>query len=202
MRLDYPETMTMREARRRYFEANHFGIDGGYNDAWVDFKLGPVPFPFPNTKSRVRAVRYHDLHHILTGYGTDNIGEFEMAAWEIAAGCKSYAVAWILNLGGLGTGAILAPRRVFNAFVRGSRSRSLYGEPLEEILDSTVGEVRARYMPRAEEKARRRTVATFAMASAAGVIVGVLSFATVAPLVPFGLLANTLRKRAKSPTVA
>ena len=25
-----------------------------------------VPLPFPNTKARVRAVRFHDLHHVLT----------------------------------------------------------------------------------------------------------------------------------------
>ena len=79
--------MTLRDARRIYFHANGFGEEGGYDDAWVDFKLGPIPMPFPNPPARVRAVKYHDLHHVLTDYDTDTIGEFEIAAWEVAAGC-------------------------------------------------------------------------------------------------------------------
>lgn len=31
--------------------------------------------PFPNTHGRRRALAYHDLHHILTGYRTDFVGE-------------------------------------------------------------------------------------------------------------------------------
>src|SRR5688572_7376869 len=100
-RVHYAETESMSDARAAYFKANGFGADGGYSDAWVDFKLGPVPFPFPNTKARVRAVRYHDLHHVLTGYGTDILGEFEISAWEIGAGCKDFVAAWQLNLGGM-----------------------------------------------------------------------------------------------------
>src|SRR5262245_11460181 len=113
MLVTYPETMTMREARRVYFDANGFGETGGYDDAWVDFKLGPIPMPFPNTKSRLEAVRYHDLHHLLTGYDTDIIGEFEIAAWEIAAGCKGFPAAWVLNLSAMAGGLFLSPRRVF-----------------------------------------------------------------------------------------
>lgn len=89
----YDEGLTMREARAIYFEVNGFGADGGYGDAWVDFKLGPLPVPFPNTRARVRAVRYHDLHHVLTGYDTNTIGEFEISAWELGAGCKDLIAA-------------------------------------------------------------------------------------------------------------
>lgn len=31
---------------------------------------------------RKKAVPYHDLHHVLTGYPFSPAGEFEMAAWE------------------------------------------------------------------------------------------------------------------------
>ena len=85
MLVQYPEHLPLRDARRLYFDANHFGADGGYGDKWVDFKLGKVPFPIPNSPGRVRAVRFHDLHHVLTGYDTSTIGEFEISAWEIAA---------------------------------------------------------------------------------------------------------------------
>jgi hypothetical protein len=47
--VQYELANTLREARERYFRANGFGESGGYDDAWVDFKLGPVPLPFPNT---------------------------------------------------------------------------------------------------------------------------------------------------------
>src|SRR6185295_10394327 len=93
-------TLTMAAARSLYFQVNNFGPDGGYNDAWVDFKLGPIPVPFPNTKARVRAVHVHDLHHVLTGYNTDTLGELEISAWELGGGCADYFAAWQLNLGG------------------------------------------------------------------------------------------------------
>ncbi|NUO49060.1 MAG: hypothetical protein HOV80_09415, partial [Polyangiaceae bacterium] len=46
--VSYDPSMTMRQARDKYFAENGFGEDGGYSDTWVDFKRGPVPFPFPN----------------------------------------------------------------------------------------------------------------------------------------------------------
>src|SRR5262245_10722491 len=73
-RHDYDAGSTLRQPRARYFEENDFGEDGGYNARWVKLKLGPFPYAIPNTKGRVRAVRYHDLHHIMTGYRTDWIG--------------------------------------------------------------------------------------------------------------------------------
>src|SRR4051812_17637276 len=97
MTTNYDPSLTLRAARDAYFTANGFGADGGYAAAWVDFKLGPVPLPFPNTASRVRAVGYHDLHHVLTGYRTDTVGEFLIAAWELGAGCERFFTAWQLN---------------------------------------------------------------------------------------------------------
>jgi hypothetical protein len=125
--------MPLRDARRIYFDANHFGEDGGYGAKWVDFKLGQIPFPIPNAPSRVRPVRFHDLHHVLTGYDTSTIGEFEISAWEIAAGCRGFAAAWVLHLSGMFAGMLVAPRRTFLAFVRGRRSRTLYGETLRPL---------------------------------------------------------------------
>jgi hypothetical protein len=196
MHADYPEHLTMREARAHYFAANGFGENGGYDEPWVDFKIGSIPLPFPNTKPRVRAVRYHDLHHVLTGYETDFVGELEIAAWEIAAGCKSFAAAWVLNLGGLAAGVVRVPRRTFAAFVRGRRHRTVYGEDLERLLDETVGEARARVAPEATDgRVRAGDVALFAAAAAAGVLVGAVTFAIALPLLPFGLAAQRLRNR-------
>lgn len=139
----YDEGLTMREARALYFEVNRFGADGGYGDAWVDFKLGPLPVPFPNTRARVRAVRYHDLHHVLTGYRTDFPGECEISAWEIGGGCTDHWVAWLLNLSGMGAGLFFMPRRVVKAFYRGRHTGNLYrGEYGEALLGRSVEEMR------------------------------------------------------------
>lgn len=134
--------LTMREARGRYFAENNFAADGGDSQAWVDLKLGPVPLPFPNSDARRRAVRYHDLHHVLTEYRANTIGEFEISAWELGAGCGSFAAAWVINLGGLLAGLIAAPKRVWAAFVRGRRSKSLYSQPFEPLLERDVNDVR------------------------------------------------------------
>jgi hypothetical protein len=191
----YADDLPMREARRRYFEVNRFGGNGGYDDAWVDFKLGPIPFPFPNSPARVRAVRYHDLHHVLTGYDTDIVGEFEISAWEIAAGCKGFAAAWALNLGGTAAGLLRAPRRVFAAFVRGRRCRTLYGEPLDALLDETVGALRARYVATDAAPATSGDFVAFAASVVAGFTVGTLLFGALLPLVPVGLVMGWLHRR-------
>ncbi len=196
MLVPYADEMTMQEARSRYFEVNGFGTNGGYDDAWVDFKLGPIPFPFPNTAARIRAVRIHDLHHVLTGYDTDIVGEFEISAWEIAAGCKGFAAAWVLNLGGMGGGLFRCPGRVFRAFVRGRTSRSLYGESLDSLLHTTVADTRARFIA---EKSRRATIADIALfvaSLAAGLTIGAILFWLFVPLVPVGLVMSSLRRRA------
>jgi hypothetical protein len=140
----YPDELDMASARARYFEHNGFGKHGGYDEPWVSFALGPVPVRIPNTRERVRAVRYHDLHHIVTGYDTTPIGEFEISAWEIAAGCRGFGAAWLLNLAGIAGGLLRAPRRTFRAFVRGRHSHTLYGEDYESLLLERVGNVRAR----------------------------------------------------------
>jgi hypothetical protein len=197
--VQYPQEMSLRDARRLYFEANGFGDDGGYGDKWVDFKLGKVPFPIPNSTSRVRAVRFHDLHHVLTGYDTSTIGEFEISAWEIAAGCKGFAAAWALNLSGMFAGALVAPRRAFRAFVRGRRSRTLYGEPFEPLLEMTVREAREKYLGRGTDSAGGSPdVASFGVALVAGLVVSLVMLAIVVPLVPFGLAATSMIRRRRA----
>jgi hypothetical protein len=141
--IHHASDLTLRDALARYFEANGFGSDGGYADKWVVFKLGPLPLPFPNTEGRVRAVRYHDLHHILTGYSTEFIGEFEISAWEIGSGCRDFFAAWHLNLGGLFGGVVFAPRRTFAAFVRGRHTDNFYGREYAPLLELSVEEALA-----------------------------------------------------------
>ncbi len=140
--MPYADSLTLRDGRAQYFADNGFG-DGGYNDRWVKLQAGPIPIYFRNTEARVRAVRLHDLHHVLTEYETTWTGEAEIGAWEIAAGCGRHHAAWLLNLQALGVGLLLGPRRLFAAFRRGRVCRSLYGQTFDEsLLDRRIGEAR------------------------------------------------------------
>lgn len=139
-------TLTVGEARRRYFERAGFPQDGGYSAAFVELaRLGPIPIGFPNSDSRRRAVVMHDLHHIATGYETDWAGEGEISAWEIAAGCGRFPFAWFINLQGMVMGWVVAPGRTWRAWVRGRHSRSLYAEGCTDaLLRERVDGLRAR----------------------------------------------------------
>jgi hypothetical protein len=138
----YADSLTVAEARAQYFRVNGFSL-ASYTDKWVKLKLGPIPIAFPNTAGRVAAVKLHDLHHVATEYATTWTGEAEIGAWEIGAGCGRYWAAWFLNLSAFGVGMWIAPRRVFRAFVRGRRSKSLYDRVYtDELLAQSVADLR------------------------------------------------------------
>jgi hypothetical protein len=138
------DSSTVRDARARYFAVNGFS-EATYRDRWVKVRLGRVPFAFPNTASRRRAIPLHDLHHVATGYPTSVIGEAEIGAWELAGGCTDHGAAWLLDASAFAWGVVLAPRRVYRAFVRGRHARTLYADGWDDqLLELTVGELRHR----------------------------------------------------------
>jgi hypothetical protein len=179
------DTMTLLEARTRYFEDNGFGEDGGYSDKWVKIELfGKLPVWFPNTPSRVRAVRYHDLHHVVTGYRTDMHGESQISAWELASNCKQEYAAWVLNTGGLVYGLITAPRDMFRAWVRGRHSNNLYGRAFDEVLlGQRVGATRRELALDQRPRATLMDVLTFGLASLAASLPLLLVLGAIAWLV-------------------
>jgi hypothetical protein len=121
--------MKLGEARDAYLARNGFST-AAYDERWVKLKLGPIPLAFPNVASRRRAIRFHDLHHVLTGYPTTLRGEAQIGAWEIAATFpdrgRTYGAAWVLNSSVALLGLVIAPRLVVRAFRRGRRCTSLY----------------------------------------------------------------------------
>lgn len=188
--------LSLEQARAEYFRFNGFGEDGGYGAKWVDFKLGPIPFPFPNSPARVEAVRYHDLHHVLTGYQTDFLGELEISGWELASGCADKTAAWALNLGGYAAGMLCAPRRTLRAFVRGRHSRNLYRHRFDAaLLSRTVGEVRRELALEGTPRASARDLLMAALAWVAGLTVGLLLFAVLLPLAPIGYVVLRLLRK-------
>jgi hypothetical protein len=161
---------TLGDARRAMYRQAGIADDGGDSQAWVDFKLGFLPMPFPNTDARRRAVKFHDLHHVLTGYATDIIGEFEIAAWEVASGCGRFVVPWHLNLMGVAAGLLVVPRRTWAAFRRGAVSKSLYRFPDAGQVEHLEVEVAKRQLaiPSQPPEATNRMRAQLLAASVAG----------------------------------
>ncbi len=140
--------LTLREARDQSVAKLGAGPDGGLSHRWVTlWKLGPIPVGFPNSDSRRRALPLHDLHHAITGYGTDMRGECEISAWELASGCSNFWFAWFINLQGLFLGIAIAPLRTLRAWVRGRHSKNLYNDPSPmRHLDRPLCEVRGEFL--------------------------------------------------------
>jgi hypothetical protein len=136
------ENTSFQESVEQHLAANGFPSDGGLNEKWVKAAVGPIPFCFPNTKARRKAVPIHDFNHVLSGYGHDDIGEAEIGAWELGGGCKNYWAAWALNWAALTFGVVKAPRRMLHAFARGRRTGNLYGVDIKTVRDVPVEEVR------------------------------------------------------------
>jgi len=176
---------TVRAARAEYFARNGFD-ERGYDDRWVRLQAGPIPIVFPNTSARVRSVRVHDVHHVVTGYETTWTGEAEIGAWEIASGCADHGAAWVLNLLAMPIGLGIAPRAVFRAFVRGRRSGNLYRRTIDDaVLARPLAELMASLgLDRPVGTAAAVDVAAFTGWSVLGVaLLAAVVALTLAPLV-------------------
>jgi ubiquinone biosynthesis protein Coq4 len=138
-------------------------------------------------------VRIHDLHHVVAGYRTDLRGEAEIAAWELASGCRGWPIAIVLNLGALGLGAVMAPRRTARAWARGRRTRNLYGERggIDHLLPRPVDEIRAALgLDRPAPPVRvRDALAVAALGVPAAASIAALA---AAPVIAAGLLVAAL----------
>ncbi len=135
---------TVGEALEAYFIKYGLGKDGGLDKAWGKVKVGNFYFPIPNPESRKRALVFHDMHHLVTGYSAEWDGEFAISGWEIGSGCTDYYAAWALDMGLFALGIWVRPKIVFNAFVRGMRSKNLYHYLLtpQEAKEKTIAELR------------------------------------------------------------
>ncbi len=99
-----------------------------------------------------------------------------------------------MNLAGTSTGLLLAPRRTLRAFVRGRRSRSLYGQPFEPLLARTVAEARRDTgVDAAASRVRAGDLAWLALAWLVGAAVGLILLTMVTALLPLALVTSWLR---------
>src|SRR5438105_12978537 len=80
-RLPVPSTLRVVDARDAYLRENGFTFEEYSAPRTKAFLFG-VTFSVPNTRAHARAIMLHDLHHVVTGYGTDLTGEGEVSAFE------------------------------------------------------------------------------------------------------------------------
>ncbi|MFN7972103.1 MAG: hypothetical protein U0166_07085 [Acidobacteriota bacterium] len=129
---------TMRQQRDRYLVRSGLSV-GAYGARRFHVRIGPLRIPMPNPG----LLPLHDLHHVVTGYGTDIVGEAEISVFELRTGPRKPMVA-LLCAGGILFGLLLSPRRVLRA-VRSTRGvRGLYHSTrtYDQLLDASVEEVR------------------------------------------------------------
>ncbi|HEV2488216.1 MAG TPA: hypothetical protein VGT03_00280 [Candidatus Acidoferrales bacterium] len=139
-----PGSLLVKEARDLYLAANGFRVQD-YDASTFTIGTFGIPVKYPNIPSRKRAIPLHDLHHVLTGYDTSWIGEAEIGAWELRAGCNSF-ITYYLNGWGVIIGLFISPRRVWRAFRAARGQRTLYRDPLpyDRLLEMTVSALRVR----------------------------------------------------------
>lgn len=141
----YPATWTVRKARDAYLVENGFTMEA-YDAPFTDAVVLGVTFKVPNTKAHRSALIWHDLHHALTGYGTDPAGEGEISAWEARRGLRPIGVyTGLIVLAGVAMGGLVAPRRTWRAYAASGKSNTtLFHEKrtYEAVLDMNLGDLR------------------------------------------------------------
>lgn len=142
----YSTQVTIKDALTIFFEKYGLGADGGMSSNWVKIKFGRFWFPIPNTASRRKALMFHDIHHITTGYESNMKGEAEIGAWEVSTGCGGYWAAWVLDLSAVAMGLLFFPKATYRAFIRGQRTLNLYHHTYthQQLLDMEVDELKAK----------------------------------------------------------
>ena len=130
--------MSLEEELAVFYRRNGFGeVAGRRPPRTVAVYTGCMLVPLPNIETRRRFLKYHDLHHLITGYTVGRIGEGEVSAWELGAGSAFVSpTLGVMNLIALSTGLILQPKRMWLAFRRGCRSRCLYPRDFRALIDA------------------------------------------------------------------
>jgi hypothetical protein len=139
------DSAVVGDALVRHYATHGLPTDGGASDPWFCVRIGPLTLRLPNPPARRRAVFFHDVNHIVTGYNTTfSDGEMTIAAFEVGSGCGPFWIAWFINLTMFALGLFVCPRAVVRAFVRGRRTASIYHrqEDRSTIAAMSVTELR------------------------------------------------------------
>ena len=167
--------LSLHDARERFLVLNNFPTDGGYSDRWFMVKIGAFMLPLYSFAWRKRAVRTHDIHHIITGFPLTPAGEIQIATWELTAGISPHWIAAMVNLPTILLGLLFLPQRTFSAFLLGRHSTTLYRcELSERLLKLSVRELRKKHLPNGVLKPTVKDYLVFAgMVSLAAVLASI-----------------------------
>jgi hypothetical protein len=127
-------TETVGEALSAFRTANGLCQNESKARIWL-VRADLLIFPLPNFAWRRRAIDAHDAHHLLTGYPCTVEGELLIAAWEFGAGRYPHWGATLFCLPFVLAGLLCMPDRIWAAWRRGRRSRSLYRHTDLDRLD-------------------------------------------------------------------
>ena len=140
--------MTVGEALEKHYRAQGLlapgeSVEARLHDRWVRLRVGRRLIPIKPLLGHQEAVLLHDVHHLVTGYGTRYRDELEEAAWELGSGgCGRWVLMGMNRVAALLQGLVLCPRRTLRAFRAGRGSRNLYRSRAEDVLRRDVEDVR------------------------------------------------------------
>ncbi|MEQ1922961.1 MAG: hypothetical protein ABL952_10685 [Pyrinomonadaceae bacterium] len=123
---------------RQYLLESGYSSDG-YADHRFRVSVGPLVLNFPNPGR----LPYHDLHHVVSGYGTGLIGEAEESIYELRGGCPTILILF-LCLGSIAIGCFLSPKRIIKAWRATKGTSTLYASPIpyETLLEMNMIDLR------------------------------------------------------------
>ncbi len=120
-------------------------MDGGLSSPSVRIDVSKnFHFYIPNYDARRKAVLWHDIHHLVTGYSAASfLGECEISAWEIGSGCGKYWAAFLIDTSGVVLGCLINPRLIIEAYARGRRTLNLYHDayPKEKVMHMKIDDL-------------------------------------------------------------
>jgi hypothetical protein len=128
---------TLQDELDAFYKRSGFGDVPGARPRTVRVYTGCLLVPMPNIEARRRFLKYHDLHHLVTGFSIGRIGEGQVSAWELGSGSAFVSpMLGVMNLIALSTGLVLDRKRMWRAFRLGCNSRNLYSAAIRTDVDA------------------------------------------------------------------
>lgn len=129
---------TVKSARDRYLSRNNMSLDS-YTEKGFPIYFGKFTIHIPNPG----LLHLHDLHHVVTGYETGFIGEAEVSAFELRAGCKHIKIL-ALCIGAILIGFFISPKRILKAWKSAKHATALYRTKItyDALLEMKVVDLR------------------------------------------------------------
>ncbi|MEM7400866.1 MAG: hypothetical protein AAF304_02835 [Pseudomonadota bacterium] len=129
--------MSIDSELKIFYSKHGFGEDFGFRPKTISVYTGCMLVPLPNIETRRTYLKYHDIHHLVTGYTVGRIGEGKISAWELGTGSAFInPMLGVMNLIALSTGLFLEPKDMWNAFKRGCISTNLYSKKMRNSVDN------------------------------------------------------------------